>query len=93
MAHTHEAEGSNPSPATNMMKGTILMDDETVYGNERRYGVCSCCREKKLLSSVIGSCRGRIWTGWLCEACLAAFRGDNDMPVTMEIEWKDKQCD
>lgn len=45
--------------------------------NERKFDTCPCCKEKKLLDSVIGAYNGKLWAGWLCHDCLRDIQKKN----------------
>lgn len=45
---------------------------------ERRFGECKICGEKRLLNSVIASYRGQLWAGWICGECFRKARGERE---------------
>lgn len=53
--------------------------------DERKYGTCPVCNEKKMLISFLASYKGQPVAGWMCNKCYAEIRdkrngkeGEND---------------
>lgn len=42
--------------------------------DERMYGTCPVCNEKKMLISFIASYKGQPVVGWVCNKCYAEIR-------------------
>lgn len=42
--------------------------------DERRYGTCPVCNEKKMLISFLASYKGKPVAGWMCNKCYDEIR-------------------
>ena len=42
--------------------------------DERKYGTCPVCGERRMLESVLGSYKGQPCAAWMCDRCYVEIR-------------------